>query len=180
MKRILALMAAFAVIAVVGDTTASAQSLQSGYEFGTGLKSAGFGVYPPYGYAGPQLATSGRYGSGYGFGSGFYRGRGFIGAGIFTRQRLEEPPYFAKFPPVYYSHVVKRPYGVSPFAAPSGIVPVEMSVPAPLSLKNPYFQSEVAPVSNEAPLPAKKTDDTTDKATRITNPNVNQAFAFGG
>lgn len=180
MKRILALMAAFAVIAVLGETTASAQNYQSGYEFGAGLNSAGFGVRPPYGYAGPQLATSGRFGSGYGFGSGFHRGRGFIGGGIFTRHRFEEPPYFAKFPPVYYSHIVKRPYGVSPFAAPSGIVPVEMSVPAPLSLKNPYFQSEVAPVSNEAPLPVKKADDTANKATWISNPYVNQAFAFGG
>lgn len=73
---------------------------------------------------------------------------GFGGAnlfGAFQRPR-EQPPYFAQFPPVYYSHVVKRPYGISPYAAPAGVTPVEMTIPAPASashpmvINNPYFK----------------------------------------
>ena len=59
------------------------------------------------------------------------------------RASREQPPYFAKFPPVYYGRAVKRPYGISPFAAPAGIVPVEYRVPAhvskPITVNNPYF-----------------------------------------
>lgn len=31
-------------------------------------------------------------------------------------------PHFAAFPPVYYSHVVPRPYGYSPYAYVPGVV----------------------------------------------------------
>ena len=59
------------------------------------------------------------------------------------RASREQPPYFAKFPPVYYSHAVKRPYGISPFAAPAGIVPVEIThapkQSKPVVIHNPYF-----------------------------------------
>ena len=81
------------------------------------------------------------YGGGYQFGAGLNAGCGF-GCNRFQR---EQPPYFAKFPPVYYSHVVKRPYGVSPYAAPAGIAPVELNyvAPTPLSVKNPFFNREV-------------------------------------
>jgi len=34
-----------------------------------------------------------------------------------------QAPYFAKYPPVYYSHSVKRPYGVSPYAVNQGGLP---------------------------------------------------------
>lgn len=30
----------------------------------------------------------------------------------------QEPPYFALYPPVYYSYPVRRPYGLSPYAWP--------------------------------------------------------------
>jgi hypothetical protein len=170
MKRIFALMAAIAVIVFFGDTTASAQGFQSGYEFGAGLNSSGFSFNSPYGY-GHRNGHNSRYGNRYG---------GLNGGGIFTRRRLEEPPYFAKFPPVYYSHIVKRPYGVSPFAAPSGIMPVEMTIPSPMTMKNPYFGSQVAPVSNEATPAAPAVDETKNKATWVSNPYFNQAFAYSG
>ena len=40
---------------------------------------------------------------------------------------------------------MKRPYGVSPFAAPAGIAPVELSMPQPVAHKpmvihNPHFK----------------------------------------
>lgn len=50
------------------------------------------------------------------------------------------PPYFALHPPVYYEGIVKRPYGISPFAAPPGVLPVEMTVKVePKTVLNPYY-----------------------------------------
>lgn len=66
-------------------------------------------------------------------------------------------PYFAQHPPVHYSReIVRRPYGVSPYAAPSGVVPVEMQVQLPPSnpvkIVNPYVEQapEVAPADGES------------------------------
>lgn len=68
-----------------------------------------------------------------------------IGGLEINRLRREQPPYFAKFPPVYYSHVVKRPYGISPYAAPAGVMPVEMAyakpVAKPVAINNPFFKN---------------------------------------
>ncbi len=53
-------------------------------------------------------------------------------------------PYFALYPPVYYSQSVPRPYGYSPFALPPGVLPVE-PVAAPevksAMIINPFFRS---------------------------------------
>ena len=94
-----------------------------------------------------QAASAQRYyQDGYFFGSGLRFGRGFgIGGGI-SRGGFEEPPYFAKFPPVYYSHPVARPYGISPYAVPPGVMPVEMTVkPEPQKLVNPFYQPQQQP-----------------------------------
>jgi len=62
------------------------------------------------------------------------------------RLRREQPPHFAKFPPVYYSHAVKRPYGISPYAAPAGVMPVEMNYAKPKAkpvvINNPFFNND--------------------------------------
>jgi hypothetical protein len=97
------------------------------------------------------------YQNGYGFGSGLNFGFPMLGRGGFQR---EDIPYFAKFPPVYYSNIVRRPYGVSPFAAPPGIVPVEMGVSAvsrePLTIVNPFYTApavdgaDMIPVESES------------------------------
>ena len=68
-----------------------------------------------------------------------------------SRYQREQPPYFAQFPPVYYGHIVKRPYGISPYAAPAGVAPVELGFPLPsdqppVSKANPYFTPELEPV----------------------------------
>ena len=111
------------------------------------------------------------FGSGYGFGVGNQFGRsvgrqvirGNRGLFNFGRigfsPRIEEPPYFAKFPPVYYSGIVKRPYGVSPYAAPPGVTPVEMAMPAPQNVKNPYYGIEVQPVADEKAEPVEPSTD---------------------
>lgn len=111
-------------------------------------------------------ASAQGYSSGYLFGSGIGASGGF---GFRSRAR-EQPPYFAQFPPVYYSHIVKRPYGVSPFAVPGGIAPVELGaqLPTPQCVKNPFFGKEVAPV--KAPAKVEEKEKTEMKTTWVTNP----------
>ena len=149
-------VAAFATMSMT-ESTAQAQTLNNGFQFGTGVNLSG------------------------GFGSGFDRGinSGFGGFGRFGRfgsafrnvERQRGLPYFAQFPPVYYSHIVRRPYGISPFAAPPGIAPVELSAPAqPITISNPFFDQEVAPVSSESFTPVPDIEANDDDVTWITNP----------
>jgi hypothetical protein len=94
-------------------------------------------------------ASAQSYNNGYAFGTGV--GQAFCGG--FGGSRFAAPPYFAQHPPVYYSGIVRRPYGISPFAAPPGIEPVEIRrqnyAPRPVTIKNPYFNS-TAPASGPA------------------------------
>jgi len=109
------------------------------------------------------------FNGGYQLGAGFNANRcGGFGVGNYTPR--EQPPYFAMHPPVYYSHIVKRPYGVSPFAAPAGIAPVEMSYPQvqPLSVKNPFFGKDMN-VKAPAKAQSKKTNN---KSAMIVNPYI--------
>ena len=79
---------------------------------------------------------------GYGFGwqSGY-------GQGVFPGYG-PRPPYFALYPPVYYSHqIVRRPMGPSPFAYPSWYTPSQPmaaahSAPQPLMVMNPFVKGK--------------------------------------
>jgi len=143
MKKIIALAVAVVAVAIAGSE-AQAQ-FSNGYQFGAGVNSA-------------------QHNPGFGFSS-------FLGRGFASRQA--RPPYFAQFPPVYYSGIVRRPYGISPYAAPAGVVPVEMShaiAPAePVVVKNPFFnKNKTAPVS----VVDKGEEDekaTKNKSTKVTN-----------
>ena len=104
----------------------------------------------------------------------FVRVEGFGIGGTF-RGGFDEPPYFAKFPPVYYSHPVARPYGISPYAVPPGIVPVEMTIaPKPKKVVNPFFPKapEQEPKANkEKRLDApSKQDAAKEKSASVTRP----------
>lgn len=101
----------------------------------------------------------------------------FFGRGISSNR--VRPPYFAEFPPVYYNGIVRRPYGISPFAAPAGVVPVELShaiAPTePVVVKNPFFnQNNAAPASvveaSEEGLKSTKNKSTKNVSKRIANP----------
>jgi len=141
MKRILAIAFAVVAVTIMTDSSANAQSNTAGFGFGIGLNQAGnvnrIGA-----------ATSSRSRN---------RGLGFIGSFNSVR-RFEQPPHFARFPPVYYSHIVRRPYGISPYAAPPGIAPVELSIPAPKTVKNEFFNSNIAPVSEKQEVEKPKND----------------------
>ena len=108
------------------------------------------------------------YAGGYQFGAGLDQIN--CGLGVRNYTPREQLPYFAKYPPVYYSHIVKRPYGISPYAAPAGIAPVELSAPAPapVSIKNPFFGKELSP----AKVDVKESEVKINKSTMIINPYV--------
>ena len=154
MKRIIAMAAALAAIVIFAQGNAQAQ---------TTLHPGGF----PF----PGMSACG---GGFGFGGG-------IGFGGFPLQLdREQPPYFAKFPPVYYSHAVKRPYGVSPYAAPAGVVPVEMSHPLPsvdpVLIENPHFTKG----SSELKAQPKTDQQVSVKKDKIVGWQANPFFNAGG
>jgi hypothetical protein len=54
------------------------------------------------------------------WGGGGYGGFGGFGYGYGGAYAMNPPPYFAVFPPVYYSYPVSQPYGLSTFANRGG------------------------------------------------------------
>lgn len=72
-------------------------------------------------------------GSGFGWGGGYgYR------MGLYGLMNTEPPPYYALFPPVYYSFPVARPYGYSPFAYPPGTMTPEPAHPVAKEVINSF------------------------------------------
>ena len=123
-------------------------------------------------FASEQASAQG-YINGYQFGTGVGQSFGFGGG-----TRFQSPPYFAQFPPVYYSGIVRRPYGISPFAAPPGIEPVELrAIPAevaPVTISNPYTK-DATPASG--PAMKKESDSATEmnnKTTWMKNPHLDE------
>ncbi len=80
---------------------------------------------------------SARADCGYGGGCDWGYGYGYL----YNILRFEVP-HFAAFPPVYYSHVVPRPYGYSPFAYPPYVMTPEIACAVePLEIINPHVDS---------------------------------------
>lgn len=78
---------------------------------------------------------------GLGFVGGFGGGCGWDIAELY-RELYNNLPYFALHPPVYYSGVVPRTYGYSPFAYPPGtMTPDLVCVVQPVTINNPYVPS---------------------------------------
>jgi hypothetical protein len=68
------------------------------------------------------------------------------------RELLNNVPYYALHPPVYYSYPVPRTYGYSPFAYPGYIMTPEGCEPEPLEIINPHVpapQQKPASVETE-------------------------------
>jgi hypothetical protein len=157
MKKILLLALAVVSVTAFSNSDLMAQDYQNSYRFGVGL---GYGTqfpYPNKGYFGNR-----RY-------------RGFIGDGLWNAggivDRVDAPPYFAQYPPVYYNGIISRPYGISPYAAPPGITPVEMTIPMPVpqAIQNPYYEQQLTPASEN------KTETVApvgNQSTHIYNPYV--------
>lgn len=104
---------------------------------------------------------------------GFGGGIGFIGGGYdygwdlaeLYRELLNNVPYYALHPPVYYSEPVPRPYGYSPFAYPPGVMTPEIVVESkPVTIINPHVPGNAVPDTKPAAAEAK-----TDRAASTTN-----------
>lgn len=74
-------------------------------------------------------------------------------AGISLRSYdSERLPYYALFPPVYYSHPIRHPYGHSPFARLPELPSVlEVRSEGPLAVKNPFCGLESPRPKDETP-----------------------------
>lgn len=79
-------------------------------------------------------------------------GLGFGGCG-YGVGNIPTPPYFALHPPVYYSDIVARPYGLSPYAYPGWVGAPGAAFVAPvrpLLVANPYMAGAKAVVAAPA------------------------------
>jgi len=103
---------------------------------------------------------------GYGFGFG-----GYWDIGRLYGVLAQNVPYYAAFPPVYYSVPVPRTYGYSPFAYPPGVMTPEIESVEPLAIDNPFMNG--APQNVQAPPAAEPmADRTTSVAPQPTQPLV--------
>jgi hypothetical protein len=94
---------------------------------------------------------------------GGYCGSPYMG-GVYS---LSDPPYFSTNPPVYYSRVVPRPYGWSPFPYPfdSAYSPCE-TTSQPQIVINQYVNSGSSAATSANP---------SHRPLRISNPYVARA-----
>lgn len=124
-------------------------------------------------------AQCGPYG---GFGGGF----GAWDVGRLYGVLADNVPYYAAFPPVYYSQPVPRTYGYSPFAYPPGVMTPEVVETAePQVIDNPYFSPSTPVEGTAVPVAPKVIDQTTRIAPAreplvILNPYVSQAGRDSG
>ena len=96
-----------------------------------------------------------RGGCGYGGGFGAYD------VGRLYGVLAQNVPYYAAFPPVYYSAPVPRTYGYSPFAyLPGYATPDVVEGPRAISISNPYV----------SPVPTTDAQEKTDKVTQTKSP----------
>jgi len=85
----------------------------------------------------------------------------FPGVNSVTWERV---PYYALYPPVYYSYPVPRPYGYSPFAYPPGTMTPEPPEPKPLVIENRFVPKKA--------VQSVKRDQVAAAPLRIVNPYV--------
>ncbi|MDX1927020.1 MAG: hypothetical protein SFV81_10900 [Pirellulaceae bacterium] len=107
------------------------------------------------------VSTAGQASAQCGVGFGYGGFGGYYNYGI--QPYVPAPPYFALHPPVYYGARYTRPYGDSPFAAPSQLQPTASYAPArhverSLTVNNPYVIMPMAPATLPAPAPAVQPD----------------------
>lgn len=89
----------------------------------------------------------------------------YWGRSLYNYER-DNIPYFALYPPVYYSLPVARTYGYSPFAYPPGTMTPEL-VASPQIIDNPHVEEKPAP---KKPKPASNKSASAPRI--IVNPYV--------
>lgn len=104
-----------------------------------------------------------------GYGGGW--GAGYWDIGRLYGVLAQNVPYYAAFPPVYYSVPVPRTYGYSPFAYPPGVMTPEIETAEPLAINNPFVtQSSQSVQAAEVAEPAP--DRTTSVSPEAGSPLV--------
>lgn len=113
--------------------------------------------------------NGGAYGYGFG-GYGYDVGRLY---GVLS----QNVPYYAAFPPVYYSAPVPRTYGYSPFAYPPGTATPDLPAPkvAAKEILNPYVPAKAVEGKEEADKLTKA--DSTSGPLVVLNPYVGSKLA---
>jgi len=117
-------------------------------------------------YANQPYAGPGDYGCG-NWGTNWWGGCSF---GLVHR---EEIPFYALYPPVYYSLPVPRTYGYSPFAYPGWVMTPEVADEQPATIINPHVPQ---PDAEEKPTALR----VTSKVHVIANPYVIDSTAIAG
>jgi hypothetical protein len=98
----------------------------------------------------------------YGYGWGFSPYQAWLTDHVQTDRQI---PYFAQHPPVYYSGIVPRTYGQSPYAyPPCNCNGVGVETEVPLIVPNPHFEEE--------PKPAEETSSKLTSTRRRVQPLV--------
>jgi len=113
-------------------------------------------------------AQCGAQGGSYGYGFGGYG----YDVGQLYRVLSQNVPYYAAFPPVYYSAPVPRTYGYSPFAYPPGTATPDLPSPIIVSkeILNPYVPAST--VAEKAEADKVTQSDSTPQPLAIVNPFV--------
>ncbi len=124
-----------------------------------------------------SLAAAGDAKAQYGLNGGYGYGCGVYDLGRLYGVLADNVPYYAAFPPVYYSVPVPRTYGYSPFAYPPGVMtPEVVENSTPVEIVNPH----VKPASNsDTEEPADKLTQTDSAPTPllVMNPYVSTRVA---
>ena len=126
-----------------------------------------------------SLATAGDAKAQYGMNGACGYGYGY---GVYDLGRLygvlaDNVPYYAAFPPVYYSVPVPRTYGYSPFAYPPGVMtPEVVEQSTPVEIINPHFKPAANPATKEAEDQVTRTDGA-QSPQLVMNPYVSARLA---
>lgn len=91
---------------------------------------------------------------------GSFGGFGFWGCDIGGND--ERIPFYAIFPPVYYSRIVARPYGWSPFAYSPDAIIMPLEEGGSKEIINPYVPRGNAPTPEVVPTPGTKAKPSSD------------------
>jgi hypothetical protein len=143
MKRSLPILFTLSALLVsVPMNSADAGNGFGGGHGGGGRGHGGGGHHRGVGFSG----ASKNHGFGHGFGSGVFFDDDDSDFADLYRELLNNVPYFALHPPVYYSYPVPRTYGYSPFAYGPWVMTPEVTPPEPVTIINPYV-----PKANSAP-----------------------------
>jgi hypothetical protein len=130
-------------------------------------------------FAAARPAAAAQYGDACYGGYGGWGYGGYWDIGRLYAVLANNVPYYAAFPPVYYSVPVPRTYGYSPFAYPPGVMTPEVEIAEPLSINNPYVNgvdampaADAEPAQSAAPADRTTSAPTAPRPQTIINPFV--------